>query len=130
MQVDPPCSDKHFEWDRVNKIFWVSFFPGVGYNVHLHKGIGASRAFPAATLSPDFSFTMCNLVYVGFELQNIRNGALFGQQEQKDHLIQEITSSIPNPARRVIIWIEGHWGVFVVEFSTRLFEVVSSVAHI
>lgn len=96
MQVDPPCSDNHFfEWDRVNKIFQVSFFPGVGYNVHLHghKGIGASRAFPAARLSLHFSFTMYNLVYVGFKVQNIRNGVLFGQQAQegtshpRNHLI-------------------------------------------
>lgn len=29
MQVDPPCSDNHFEWDRVNKIFQISLFLGV-----------------------------------------------------------------------------------------------------
>lgn len=123
MQVNPSCSDNHFEWDRVNKIFQVSLFPDVGYTVHLHghKGIGASRAFPAGTLSLGFTFAMYNLVCVGFKIQSIRNGVLFGQQAQaqEEHLIQGIISSIPSLARAVIIWNCGHWGVFLVEFSTR-----------
>lgn len=108
MQVVLPCSDNHFGWDRVNKIFQVSLFPAGGYTVGLqgHKGIGASGAFPAATLSLDFSFAMCISVCVGCKIQSIRNRVLSAQQAQaqKENLTQEIISSFPSLARAVILW--------------------------
>lgn len=104
MQVVPPCSDNHFGWDRDNQVFQVSLFPAVGCTIGLqgHRGIGASGAFPAATLSLDFSFPMCISVCVGCKIQSIRNRVLSAQQAQKEYLTQEIISSFPSLARAVL----------------------------
>lgn len=80
-------------------IMKVSLFPAVHDNIHLHghKGNGASKAFPADTLSLDFIFTMYDLVSAGFKIQSIKNQVLFGQQAFRHRRNRRRRSSHPVP---------------------------------
>lgn len=120
MQVDPTCSDNHFGWDRVNKIFKAAFchVQVTTFICTDTKELGHQEHFLLAHC-PQTS-VLPHIIQCAWAVKSKASGMesdLVIRHRQKEHPI------IPNHARAMLIWTR--WSlrrVFVVEFIMRQFR--------